>query len=212
MLEILVVIGIIAILMALLLSAISRTVELSRRVQCLSNLRQIGIGLSAYAVAFNGLLPNDNPSEVWSNSTSGDSCMPILARDYVGSRLPGNVAGVPAVFHCPSDVDPIPGDITTAEYDEPNSARVSYDFYSLWWAPEYGPKLAALRGMAPLAWDLDGGNSTPSPDQNHGTLGGNVLLADGHAEWQPAGQWDSENWPHPAQQFYPDQNPTDAGN
>jgi prepilin-type processing-associated H-X9-DG protein len=59
---------------------------------------------------------------------------------------------------------------------------------------------------------LDGGNSTPSPDQNHGTLGGNVLLADGHAEWQPAGQWDSENWPHPAQQFYPDQNPTDAGN
>jgi prepilin-type N-terminal cleavage/methylation domain-containing protein/prepilin-type processing-associated H-X9-DG protein len=60
--ELLVVIGIIAVLIAILLPALNKARAQARATQCLSNMRQVGIGLQAYVVESMQVLPPHVPS------------------------------------------------------------------------------------------------------------------------------------------------------
>ena len=194
--ELLVVIGIIAILIGVLLPALSKAREQSKRASCLANLRSIGQAMLLYANDSRDRLPNCNPPNQYNNKVSQDVALVGFASKYVRNA---------AVFHCPSDNDPIPDKIETADYDLPNSAHVSYEFFSLWWRPEDGPRWVKIK-QAPMAWDIDGGCGADKPTlygRNHGIKGGNIVFADGHAEWEDQSKWDDTNWPNPASRFYP---------
>lgn len=76
LIELLVIIGIIAILISILLPALSRARASARSVACESNMRQIGMGFQMYAAANKGCLPE--PGE------DGDPNAPLLLPDQRG--------------------------------------------------------------------------------------------------------------------------------
>jgi prepilin-type N-terminal cleavage/methylation domain-containing protein/prepilin-type processing-associated H-X9-DG protein len=198
LIELLVVIAIIAILAGMLLPSLARAKEAGKRINCVSNLRQIGISANIYADENNGFYPprpGGAITERW----------PAALRD--GYR---NLK----VLLCPSDPpDPVSGNST----NESDAAFRSYIFNG--WNDAFGSTIADVK---PGAMMRESGVSHPSetilfgekkPNSNHyymdlfeGTgndgselnhirhsagRGSNYIFADGHVsflrEWHSVG-------------------------
>jgi prepilin-type N-terminal cleavage/methylation domain-containing protein len=112
LIELLVVIAIIAILAALLLPALGRAKERVNITQCLSNLRQIGVGVKMYADDNQSTYPlrdswqftNSVPFENYTLGLGGNDPAPshtFLARATNRPLYP--YLGKSQAFHCPAD-------------------------------------------------------------------------------------------------------------
>jgi prepilin-type N-terminal cleavage/methylation domain-containing protein len=196
LIELLVVTGIIALLISILLPVLQSARESAHRTVCLANLHTLSQSLVMYAQFNHDCLPNDDlPGGDWWEYNSGDIAMVNFYQQYIKSAK---------VFYCPSDVNVSPTDIVTAQFDKPNSARTSYDFYSLYWPFEKPPLLTKLHGQAPLVWDVDGGiQRGTSTYRNHKAHAGNVVYSDTHGEWIDATKWEDTSEPPKFNFYYP---------
>ena len=100
--ELLVVIGVVALLLALLLPALAKARRSAQRLACASNLRQIGAAFIAYAHNHRGYLPA--PALAWRFSHEEDWVHWQPGRDIRNSRLLPYVGNDTRVLSCPSGV------------------------------------------------------------------------------------------------------------
>ena len=123
--ELLVVIGIIGLLMAMLLPALSRSFQHARATQCSNNLRQLMLASLLYADANRGFFPPAHyldPRATPPNSVNG---APLLLREFYSEA---------AVVRCPTEPEAINvravyGSLYGITDELPEFASYSYNFY-----------------------------------------------------------------------------------
>lgn len=206
--ELLVVMGIIAVLMGILLPTVARVRESARRTQCASQLRQIGVGLYRYFNEFHSLpVRPDYTSDT--QQVDFAFCNPhvfrFLNEPEDVSDLMLKYCGPKEIFYCPEGFeDRNPG--TWWPY-KTGTIAVTYQF-PFWlskaeWQIQY-PDYHRLTSDRLLACDAlassDGfrnmiefnhriRNRTGAP------VGMNMLFGDGHVQWNAADNgWVMYGW------------------
>lgn len=158
-LELVVVCAVTALLMAVLIPTIWRARPDAHHAWCMTNLKQIGLGIAQYYDDYSNQMPR-------MVSISG------LARD-----IAPYISGQPRVFVCPQDKSRKPANHIT------NVTQSNYAFVTnvAWQSPVMEP--LAFDQLQPAGITVLTGRNTWSPTKSAHKEGGNVLWTDGHVDW-----------------------------
>ena len=202
--ELLVVIGIIAVLIGILLPVLSRANEHARRAHCGSNMRQCMIGLFMYA--------NDNKNWLPSQKRDADGVQHSIWISRVTYDAVEQATGSGKVWTCPN----LPGaDIDMPWKHDPYGWHVGY-FYlggatdTPWWPglpsneglwvsprktsePGHRFLMADNTSQTDSYWESGAphtargwvGAPVNTPPKVYGVQGGNVGYLDGSVQWKP---------------------------
>jgi prepilin-type N-terminal cleavage/methylation domain-containing protein len=101
--ELLVVIGIIAILVAFLLPSLNKAQEQANRTVCLSNLRQLGIACQEYSLRYGGVVPTGYFGEKQWNYLANYNHSGVRFVTLLGLLEEARLLTAPKTFYCPSE-------------------------------------------------------------------------------------------------------------
>ena len=178
LIELLVVIAIIAILAAILFPVFAKAREKARQASCLSNMKQIGLGLMQYAQDYDERLPQAGWAEtiIFPNGASGGHTWFMRIYPYVKNLQ---------VFNCPSATYAWAGEPSTSikyglNTTLPNNTSLGTILY-----PAQTILVCDTEGTGSYAcfYYAYTGPSAPrymGPRHNEGC---NIAFADGHAKW-----------------------------
>ena len=144
LIELLVVIAIISILASMLLPALAKAKSKARKIKCVSNLRQLGLGMTLYASDHSDTLPGQG-------AVPGDPRIWVLykrlIKPYVGLSNTNNPSTNDLIFRCPSDLGfPLILGTDIPSYRDSFQDYSSYIFNGVYFAPNIsGKKISDIR-------------------------------------------------------------------
>jgi len=215
LIELLVVIAIIAILAALLLPALGSAKERGRRAVCISNLRQLGLAIHAYASDNDGKIPYGpkaplftNPGDFYPSTGAATSLISLQSGAPVGLglMLQSYIAQQPKILFCPSSDQPQDGAAQLAKvgtsqaqcgyYYRHASITAMNDLNSNIAAPDHikldnlgnNRNGAPIRALAVDTMFLCPANLSlfgVNPSTHHQQQVADILFSDGHTSTQP---------------------------
>ena len=210
LIELLVVIAIIAILAAMLLPALSKAKAKAKRIQCLSNLRQLGLGATLYAGDFEDKVPPVNFNG-GGTSIYVANAIDIPVVDAINSYLKIKM-GNPLIWNCPNRAGlPAPG-IPSMQGGQWYIGYAYFGGMKKWSSVPFGApgptgyspvKLGTSKPHWALGadtnfkvgtrwagavsqggvWEFEYGKIPAHPAKNGIPEGGNQVFADGSAKW-----------------------------
>ncbi len=201
LIELLVVIAIIAILAAILFPVFARAREKARQTSCLSNVKQIGLGILMYAQDYDERLPGtyqkDGQAGDWPLHKWAASVVPYVKNSQIfvcPSGTPGNDYGTGSVG---------PMSYGANNYLMPDArgnfnaalARISHPaetllIFDAWAANRYCVRGNWYMGGGADCYGRPAGLRADDVDISVHNGGFNACLADGHAKWYKGGEAD----------------------
>jgi prepilin-type N-terminal cleavage/methylation domain-containing protein/prepilin-type processing-associated H-X9-DG protein len=184
LIEILVVIGIVAVLAALLFPVATGMIGKSHSTHCLSNLRAIGQGIHLYANDNNG----DYPDAKWADGAAPSALVTgsgpnglgfVVAGGYLGNEPVDNPGGEnrPKILRCPSKNG-------KAFFSDPNWSSYAYQSPFPSGSGAARTDIAQRRTAVPSGWAIvmDASQAYAGFPAPHSGETVSVLYADGHSE------------------------------
>jgi len=200
--ELLVVIGSLAVLIGMLLPALVRARDAGRRAKCLSNIRQIGHAMASYIALNHGRLPAQF------NNVKDFLDPDVMATQFSFLSLLHSYfsPGAREVYICPSASDtpwnPEEAPTETSATNYLGNAAVFYPIRKVTQIPNSSEIIAVQEDrflwrvsiLRPSAfgtidcytrWHSKREDARDEDYTNVHARGGNLLFVDGHAEWRP---------------------------